>query len=56
MRHKKRSRRRQMALFFVAALIGLVALDYYAFPYGAAISGRTLSTSANGLADPPTIK
>ncbi|WP_395138011.1 hypothetical protein [Armatimonas sp.] len=45
----KRSRRRQMALFFVAALIGLVALDYYAFSYGAAISGWTLSTRTNGL-------
>ncbi len=44
----KRSRR-QVALVSLAVLIGLLALDYYAFPYGSAISGRTLSTRTNGL-------
>lgn len=45
----KRSRRRQVVLASLAVLMGLLALDYYAFPYGAAISGRTLSTRTNGL-------
>jgi spore germination protein YaaH len=38
-----------MVLAALAGLSGLLALDYYAFPYCAAISGRTRSTRTNGL-------
>ncbi|WP_309714278.1 glycosyl hydrolase family 18 protein [Armatimonas sp.] len=49
MRHKKFSRRQRGALIFLVMAMGLLALDYYAFPYSATISGRALSTRTNGL-------
>jgi hypothetical protein len=47
--HKKLTQRRKKALLILALIVGLLALDYYAFPYGASLPNVALKTRTNGL-------
>jgi spore germination protein YaaH len=47
--HKKLTQRRKKALLILALIVGLLALDYYAFPYGASLPNVALKTCTNGL-------